>query len=169
MNKNKYLTDSEASHLEALLLSRMKGDRRNALMFLLGLKTGARAQELLNLTKADVNLEDRSIFIKGMKGSNDREIPLHYSVFQALLGYMSSIDGDKLFDITYDRWYQLWLFWRPVKKSPHCLRHTAAIQLLKKTGNVHLVQSFLGHKSIRSTEVYMKYLYTKEELRKAIL
>ena len=39
-------------------------------------------------------------------------------------------------------------------RSAHSLRHTFATGLLAKTGDLRLVQSALGHKSIISTTVY---------------
>lgn len=40
------------------------------------------------------------------------------------------------------------------KISPHKMRHTRAMGLLKATGNIALVQKQLGHKNITSTTVY---------------
>lgn len=40
------------------------------------------------------------------------------------------------------------------KMTPHKLRHTCAMSLLKITGNIALVQKQLGHKNITSTTVY---------------
>lgn len=42
------------------------------------------------------------------------------------------------------------------KISPHKLRHTCAMALLKETGNISLVQKQLGHESIVSTTVYAR-------------
>ncbi len=170
MNRLKYLSDDEAKTFETFLFDRMKYNKRECLLFLLAMKTGARASELLAITKQDLDIPNRTVFIKGMKGSNDREIPIQYQLFQMLYTYAHR-DGatDLVFPISYDRWYQLWLTWRPVKKSPHCLRHTAAIQLYKKTRDLKLVSTWLGHRSMSSTEVYSKYVYNQEEMRKAIL
>jgi len=38
--------------------------------------------------------------------------------------------------------------------SPHALRHTLAVKLLGRTGNLRLVQRALGHASIASTVRY---------------
>ena len=48
LNKNKYLLPPERTRLEYLLKSHIATDPRNCLILLLGLHTGARAQELLN-------------------------------------------------------------------------------------------------------------------------
>lgn len=170
MNRNKYLSDIEAKTFETFLNDRMKYNTRECLLFLLAMKTGARASELLAVTRGDLDIGNRTVFIKGTKGSNDREIPIHYDLFRQLHTYAHrSGNTEVIFPISYDRWYQLWLSWRPVKKNPHCLRHTAAIQFYKKTRNIRLTQVLLGHRSLSSTEVYSQYVFNQEELRKAIL
>ena len=40
--------------------------------------------------------------------------------------------------------------------SPHSLRHTLAVRLLSRTGNLRLVQRALGHASIASTVRYAR-------------
>ncbi|MBL7542385.1 MAG: tyrosine-type recombinase/integrase [Bdellovibrionaceae bacterium] len=144
-------------------------DTRNCLILQLGLKTGARAQEILNIQKSDLNTYDMSVFIRGLKGSNDREIPLPNLLFTRLQRYTETVDGTKVFNITYDRLYQIWDTYRPVPKKFHSLRHTFAIQLYRKTRDLRLVQVALGHRNITNTMVYADYVYTQDELRKLIL
>ena len=52
--------------------------------------------------------------------------------------------------------------------SDHELRHTAASNLLDGCGNVRLVQEFLGHASLATTERYLRR-HTKSEMRAAML
>ncbi len=170
LNKNKYLLDPEAEKLEEILDSFIEKDERNCLLLLLALKTGARVQELLNLTKGDVNSHDQTVFIRGIKGSNDREIPLAPQLFDRLLVYVSRIENtDKLFDISYNRLRQIWDMYRPVHKKLHSLRHTFAIRLYKKTKDLRLVQVALGHRNITNTMIYADYVYSQQELRRLIL
>ncbi len=169
LNKNKYLLEPEVERLTYLLKSHIDRDPRNCLLLLLGLHTGARAQEILNLTKDDLNTYDRSVFIRGVKGSNDREIPLHSWLFDALEKYTRGIQSPKIFPITYNRLRQIWDFYRPINKKFHALRHTFAIRLYKKTKDLRLVQVALGHRNIMNTMIYADYMYSQEELRKLIL
>ncbi|MBI1852286.1 MAG: tyrosine-type recombinase/integrase, partial [Planctomycetes bacterium] len=40
--------------------------------------------------------------------------------------------------------------------SPHCLRHSFAMRVLEKTGDLLLTQAALGHRSIASTMAYVR-------------
>jgi len=169
LNKTKYLLDPEYDELNRLFDKYRATHERDILMLELALRTGARAQELLNIKKADLNAFDETVFIRGIKGSNDREIPLSRSFFEKLLHFAGSREGEKIFDISYNRLRDIWSLYRPVAKKFHCLRHTFAIRLFKKTKDVRLVQMALGHRNITNTMVYADYVYSQQELRKLIL
>lgn len=169
LNKNKYLLEPELEKLNSLLDSYMESDMRNCLLLKLALKTGARAQELLNLKKIDINMYEESVLIRGIKGSNDREIPLKADVFRLLKKYSDSQDSQLLFPISYSRLRQIWEFYRPVPKKFHCLRHTFAIQIYKKTRDIRLVQVALGHRNVMNTMIYADYVYSQQELKRLIL
>lgn len=169
MNKTKYLLDPEVERLEKILTDFRDSDLRNATLLHLGLRTGGRAQELLNLTKADLNPYDETVFIRGLKSSNDREIPIPTALFQQLQRCAESSPKNQIFPITYSRLYQIWEFYRPVPKKFHSLRHTFAIRLYRKTKDLRLVQVALGHRNISNTMVYADYVYSQQELRRLIL
>lgn len=169
LNKNKYLLPDELERLETLLAAHLEKDPRNCLALLLALKTGGRAQEILNIKKSDLNPYEKSVLIHGLKASNDREIPLHANLFKALQTYSETIEGEMLFPITYNRLRQIWDLYRPVKKKLHSLRHTFAIQLYKRRKDIRLVQVALGHRNVMNTMIYADYIYSQTELRKLIL
>lgn len=169
LNKTKYLLQPERERLEKIIRDYLTTDTRNCLILWLALRTGARAQELLNIKKSDLNTYDQSVFIKGIKGSNDRELPLPAQLFQALIRLGESNPKEEVFPITYPRLYQIWEFYRPVPKKFHALRHTFAIELYQKTKDIRLVQVALGHRNITNTMVYADYVYSQQELRKLIL
>ena len=170
LNKNKYLLDPEYEHLERTLQFYKYKDPRNCLALLLALKTGGRAQEILNLRKNDLNSYDHTVFIKGLKGSDDREIPISDDLFFELENYTRPFkDTDFLFPLGYHRLRQVWCDYRPVKKKFHCLRHTFAIRLYKKTKDLRLLQVALGHRNITNTMIYADYVYSQSELKRLIL
>jgi site-specific recombinase XerD len=51
--------------------------------------------------------------------------------------------------------------------SPHSLRHTCAVRLLRKGASVVEVQKILGHASIRTTQRYLDHI-SLEELREVL-
>ena len=169
INKNKYLLEPEYQHLELLLKRYIIKEPRNCLLIYIAMYTGARATEILNLEKEDMNVYEQSIFIHGIKGSNDREIPLPDWLFDSLEEHSKTITGEKLFDISYHRLRQIWGHYRPVKKKFHCLRHTFAIRLYKKVKDIRLLQIALGHRNITNTMVYADFIYSQTEMRKLIL
>lgn len=169
LNKNKYLLPPESERLRKILTDFEIKDPRNCLMIWVALRTGARAQEVLNIQRSDLNTYDESIFIRGLKNSNDREIPIHSQIFERLHRFAENQGGHKVFDISYERLYQVWQLYRPVPKKFHSLRHTFAIELYQKTKDLRLVQVALGHRNIANTMVYADYVYSQQELRKLIL
>jgi integrase/recombinase XerC len=169
LNKNKYLLEPEGDRLEHILKSFAQKDARNCTLLWTLLHTGGRAQEVLNLRREDLNTYEESVFIHGLKGSNDRELPVASWLFQRLVLESARSETDFVFPITYNRLRQIWELYRPVHKKLHALRHTFAIRLYKKTKDLRLVQVALGHRNITNTMVYADYIYSQQELRKLIL
>lgn len=167
LNKNKYLLDPEKERLTHLLKSHLAGDKRNCVLLFLALHTGARAMELLQTRQEDINEYEESLYIRGIKGSNDRELPLPSWLFRELLKVRA--ESEKVFPISYNRLRQVWELYRPVPKKFHSLRHTFAINLYKKTKDLRLVQVALGHRNITNTMIYADYVYSQKELKKLIL
>ncbi|MCS6838566.1 MAG: site-specific integrase [Bdellovibrionaceae bacterium] len=169
LNKNKYLLPPEVQRLKEILQKFRTADTRNVLLLEVALNTGARAQEILNLKKEDLNDYEQTVFIRGVKGSNDREIPVPEVLFKELRIYSATQSSSFLFPISYDRLLQIWYQYRPVQKKFHSLRHTFAINLYQKTKDIRLVQVALGHRNIANTMIYAEYVYSQTELRKLIL
>ena len=169
LDSSKYLIATELESLTALLVRLKYKEPRNTLMIRLGLATGARASEILNLTKEDITVHEdlATIFIKGIKGSNDREIPLNKELSLELCEYAK--DKHILFDMTYQNFRKIWKTYTPSRsKGIHSLRHTFALNLYNKTKDLRLVQYALGHRNIENTMIYARYNYTSTELRSAL-
>ena len=166
LNQVKFLNEFELERLEEVIKRASKPIHR--LLIEVALKTGARATEVLRLRKSDLNPHDKSVFIRGIKGSNDREIPLNNDLWRRLNLYVKTVEGDMIFPITYSGFVKVWHLYRPCKKKLHSLRHTFAINLYKKHRDLRLVQVALGHRNIQNTMVYAEYHYQTTELRKLI-
>lgn len=170
LNKSKYLQDHELAELKRVLRLFKDKEPRNTAMIDLALCTGARASELIALRPHHLDDVEKTVFIKGLKGSNDREIPIENNLYNRLLELKKNTDpSSKIFNISYPRLIQIWNDFKPVNKKFHSLRHTFALNLYKKTKDLRLVQVALGHRNIQNTIVYAEYVYSTEELRKLIL
>jgi integrase len=154
LTPSKFLDDSEVCEL---LSSLPRG--RNGLLIELALRCGARASELLAISKGDLDSRHRTVFIKGLKGSNDRYVTLPRVFFDKLKYYADKQTGPLVFDIGYTRFHQIWEHYRPAsKKKIHALRHTFAINLYKACKDLHIVKQCLGHKSLNNTMIYLDFV-----------
>ncbi|MCB1881865.1 MAG: tyrosine-type recombinase/integrase [Gammaproteobacteria bacterium] len=169
-------------HLAALLaqpdLNRSDG-RRDAVLLSVLYDTGARVQELIDLTAGDVRLEaPAQVRILG-KGRKVRVVPLMENTARLLQQY---IDENHLaLPENYDRPlfrnkygnqltragvnYILQKHLRKVREgyphlkqkvSPHTLRHTKAMHLIQGGISLDIVRDFLGHVDIKTTELYAR-------------
>lgn len=156
---------------DAELLRILSSDySRDGLMLSILRFCGMRPQELLRLRKRDIDETDASIWVRGLKGSNDRRLPLDAVLFKRLVEMSSGLESDDVvFGIGYKRLQKIWHFYRPVRKPLKSLRHTLADVTYRKTNNLRMVQQVLGHKSLTSTAIYLSSPYGVDELRAALV
>lgn len=153
LTPSKFLDDAE---VQELLASLPKG--RDGLLIELALRCGARASELLAISKGDLDSRHRTVFVKGLKRSNDRYVTLPRDFFDRLQRYADKQTGPLIFDISYKRYFQIWEHYRPAKKKIHALRHTFAVNLYKACRDLHIVKQCLGHKSLNNTMIYLDFV-----------
>ena len=141
--------------------------------------TGLRKSELMNLTVADVNLEEELLRINGGKGGKDRVAPLTRTACSFLENYLKVIrpellgrrSSDRLFisrrgrpmaKNTVGQMVEKYARLSKVKKhvTPHLWRHSCATHLLKNHANLRHVQEILGHRSLATTERYLHLTIT---------
>lgn len=168
LTKAKYLLDPEQEALVATLEKYKDTDPRDTTLLWFALHTGARASELLAVTAADLDPNEMTVFIRGLKDSDNREIPLPKWLFLRLR-LLAPADGGRVFPISYNRLRQIWQHYRPVPKKFHALRHTFAINLYRKAKDILILKHALGHRSLGNTMIYAEYQYKTTELRRAIL
>lgn len=134
---------------------------RDKLIIKLFLDTGVRSKELLNIRVSDVDLEKRIIRVKETKNGEERIVFFTKETEELLRKYISRKnlkDDDKLFNISYQALYKL------VKRignkagvkglRPHILRHTFATTAIRRGIPLPVVQRILGHKDIKTTQIY---------------
>lgn len=168
LTRNKYLEDHEQKRFLEILERFETSNPRDTALLYVALATGARATEVLNITWDDLDFDRGTIFIKGIKDSRDREMPVSKEIFKKVSSLVPDPITKKIFKISYQRFYQIWNEYRPVKKKLHSLRHTFAINVYRGTKSLYILQTALGHKSLSNTMIYSKYQARTEELREAI-
>jgi site-specific recombinase XerD len=157
-----------------------KPGRRNLSLIALLYDSGARVQELIDLTPLSLNLIKPYYVTLFGKGGKKRIVPLQDEQVKLLQSYMeenrlnesafnqrplfSNNRGGKLTNsgIT----YILNLYANnariqnpeliPNKISPHTLRHSKAMHLLQAGVNLVYIRDILGHVSIQTTEIYAR-------------
>ena len=144
---------------------------RNSLIIEILYSTACRVSELCNLKLSDVDYDEKIIKILG-KGSKTRIVPLgnflaekldeyliHRSDINISLPYLILSKSNKKIDRT--------AVFRVIKKCtsllgvskdihPHSLRHSAATHMLEAGCDLRIIQEFLGHSSISTTQIYTK-------------
>lgn len=162
---------------------------RDWFMVELGLFTGLRVEEMVELKTKDILIDNQhaSVVVRHGKGGKKRAVWINDKFKQTCLDFLQrrekfslSNEGEqfvltsqkgklitkralqKRFKICVEKANL------PLHYSIHCLRHTYGTFLLKASGNLKLVKEQLGHSSIKTTEVYISLIEedTKNALKK---
>ena len=175
-----YLTlDTVKTILEAPDTTCLMG-RRDLVLLSLMYDTGARVQEIADLTVADVRLEKPPTVKLTGKGNRSRLVPLMTPTAKLLEQYLSEQDlkhaeygsrhmfqNRSRFKLTragiayilnkhVEAARMLHPELIPKKISPHCFRHSKAMHLLQSGVNLVYIRDFLGHATIKTTEMYAR-------------
>jgi len=127
---------------------------------------GLRRNELLNLKLEDIDSKRMLILIKAAKGNSDRYTLLSSTLLKDLRDYYREYKPiNYLFEGHYNKQYSAASVIKIVKRAavtsgikknvtPHMLRHSFATHLLENGTDLRYIQSLLGHKSSKTTEIY---------------
>lgn len=128
---------------------------------------GLRRGELLALTLKDLDFERQLLWIRAAKGNKDRRVPLTPPLQQLIKRYQESYPTEHwLFEgqqkgTAYDERSLATVFKNACLKSGidaqatlHWLRHSYATHLLEAGTDLRYIQTLLGHKSSKTTELY---------------
>lgn len=175
-----YLTIEGVKCLLAQIPTDTERGRRDLVMLSLLYDTAARAQELVDLTPADLHLKAPSYVKLFGKGQKARIVPIQKQPVALLRLYVEqhakdfdsygrkplffNRSGKKL--TTQGLSYILSCYTKiahqiapelvPEKLSPHCLRHSKAMHLLQAGVNLVYIRDILGHTTTQVTEVYAR-------------
>lgn len=115
------------------------------------IKRSKEINNILPLMPENVDYDRNLIIIKGAKGDKDRNIPIAPEVRKQLKHLPVGV-GARALEIAFKRKAKTAL---NKDLHFHCLRHSGATHYLSKKGwNIRVVQQFLGHSSINTTQIY---------------
>jgi integrase/recombinase XerD len=139
--------------------------------------SGARVNEFVNIKVEDVFFDDHEILITHGKGDKKRYVPILPEITQEIKSYLGGRDRGYLFESNRHTKFTTRRIQQIIKKCaqqagitkkvyPHLLRHSVATILRQKGMALDLIQKFLGHAKIQTTQIYseapdemMKSLY----------
>ena len=174
-----YLTVEAIKLILEQIPTNMRIGRRNLALIALMYDSGARVQEIIDLSPSSLRLDKPSHITLHGKGNKKRVVPLQDEQVTLLQAYMkeNSLDicasnqrplfaknsGGRLTNagITYilNTYAVLARVLRPElipEISPHTLRHSKAMHLLQAGVNLIYIRDMLGHVSIQTTEIYAR-------------
>src|SRR3989344_5511326 len=126
---------------------------------------GLRVNEIVHLSKKDLNFDEKLMYVRLGKGEKDRFVKIPDSLNEQLKQYIALIDSDSLFES--NRGGRLTkktiskIVGNAAKKAgikkdvyPHLLRHSFATHMLEQGTDLRIIQKLLGHSDIKTTQIY---------------
>jgi len=171
IDREKYMDMDEAKQLRTVTnagaITDLKAGRvRGPLAWMLvdlALSTGLRVSEMAAITLKDIDLKRGAISVVRLKRKKKKRetLAIGKEITAHLKGYIGRRRTGKLFNgkqgpLTAQGLQRIWKAavkraGLPKEITVHSARHTIAVQLLKKTGNLRQVQKQLGHSSPATT------------------
>lgn len=124
---------------------------------------GLRVSELVNLKVGDINLTDKTGWVRKGKGSKDRIFMISENLGKDMQAYLEGRDNKYIFskeEPLTTRNIQKIIYGTRTragiqkKVTPHTLRHSFATHLLEQGTDIRVIQQMLGHSSLSTTQVY---------------
>lgn len=177
-----YLTEDELKILFQQPDMGTKRGKRDLVLLALMYDSAARVQELADLRVKNIRLNSPAVITLHGKGNKTRHVPILGRTKELLVGYLedhkkyawgiSISDTPVFFNQKHQqltRWgisYILNTYVEMAKKhtdfnvnfpiTPHVLRHSKAMGMLKSGINLIYIRDFLGHSNVITTEVYAR-------------
>ena len=129
---------------------------------------GLRVSEIVALKVKDIDLDRKQVHIVAAKGKKDRYVNFPNSLLLLYNDYLKAYQPDSYlfngqFSIKYSTRSAQAVFKNAMKKAGinknigiHGLRHSFATHLLEAGTDMVFIQKLLGHKNMKTTEVYAK-------------
>ena len=159
----KYLTREEVTKVFGAL-KYMKHRCIVSLLYACGLRNG----ELIRIELRDIDASQRLLHVRQSKGNKDRTVPLPLSILKMLNDYAEAyrperylfegqVKGQPYTERSVQQFFKDAVIRsgiRNTEASPHWLRHSYATHIMEMGTNLRDLQQLLGHKSLRTTEIY---------------
>ena len=173
-----YLTVEEVDKLLDIEIKDAFSARNKSLLELL-YATGLRISELINLEFKNIDLNECIVRVMG-KGSKERIVPINDLAIKYLKIYVKDYrhklvkteqnnyvylnnHGKKMTRQGVFKMIKKRTLETGIKKdvSPHTLRHSIATHMLENGADLRIIQEFLGHENIGTTQIYTHLTNTK--------
>jgi site-specific recombinase XerD len=164
--QRKQTTPTVLTKRELLAFFKELHNIKNLVIFKTIYSSGLRLSELINLKISDIDSEMMLINIRGGKGMKDRVSILSEDLLTLLRKYFKQYHPKFwLFESTENKQFTpraiQKIFHQAFDKTGiskyatvHTLRHTFATHMLENGEDVRKIQRLLGHKNIKTTEIY---------------
>jgi site-specific recombinase XerD len=179
----KYFSKEEVAILLKLPDTRRKIGQRDAVLLSVLYSSGARAQELCDLTVNDVSFGKQTVLRLFGKGCKGRSVTIPDNCAHLLKRYLesrklvatekesrsrhifSSQTHEKMTISCVEEIVKKYVkqaqkehpeLYRNSRYSPHSLRHSIGVHMLECGNSLPVIQAFLGHASISSTIIYTR-------------
>ena len=151
--------------VQNLVEAAYSGEGRYGLLIKTLFSTGCRASEFVNIKAEDIFFQECEILISHGKGGKKRYVPILPELAQELKTYLGKRKKGYLFESNRANKYSTRRIQQIVQKCasdagiekhvyPHLLRHSIATTLRQRGMALDLVQKFLGHSKIETTQIY---------------
>jgi len=174
--KKKYLLPKVFSKEDITLLLQSIQNPKHLLMIKLCYGMGLRVSEIVNLKVNNIDFNRMMVQIEASKGKKDRYVNLPTSIVKELKDYLSVFKPEYfVFEGQFGGQYSIRsvqaVFKNALKKTNinkevgiHSLRHSYATHLLEVGTDMVFIQKLLGHKDVKTTQIYAKV--SKKQLSK---
>jgi len=195
LDKGKFLTRNEIRKLRDIINeyrhSPQKTKREYSLIIHLAMDTGLTVQEIANLRVGDIFLDECGCYLVVRKGRAGKQRIVYFGdeLRQHIIDYLDFKKQiqeplSKQAPLFYSHRSKTQISKRTVQKSfkkflnlagiyyPHSvhdLRHTYALELLRKGANVNFVKKQLGHSSLDTIAIYLSFLENPDQDVNSIL
>jgi len=127
--------------------------------------TGLRVSEIVNLKIEDLNLDDKTGWVRRGKGSKDRLFVMSEDIAKELKEYFNTRGKENTYVFSKEKPLTTRNIQKIIKGTkqrakinkkvtPHTLRHSFATHLLEQGVDIRIIQTMLGHSSLSTTQVY---------------